>query len=266
MDPTVTITRIYSLFYWCINVGALAALITTQLERRIGFWAAFSLPTVTFLGTPVDSHLGAESVLQSTSQRQHYPGRHQSVAHSRIYSWRRYRGLHPKNAVDIWDLAKPSFALRSSWFTWDDDFVDDVQQTLRACQVAAFLPIYWSANLQLGTNLVSMASTLRDGRNPQRFIAEPQPVLPHLSYPSIRHGNISKFKEAWLRCTTGPIPRITLGFFIAATAMVYAAVLQSRIYGSNACGEYVSDCRTKSSISVWAQAPCYVRVALFFIL
>jgi len=45
VDPNVTITRIYNLFYWCINLGSLSALATTELEHRVGFWAAFTLPT-----------------------------------------------------------------------------------------------------------------------------------------------------------------------------------------------------------------------------
>lgn len=52
VDPDMTISRIYNLFYWCINIGSLSAGITTILERRVGFWAAFSLPTCIFLATP----------------------------------------------------------------------------------------------------------------------------------------------------------------------------------------------------------------------
>lgn len=52
VDPDMTISRIYNLFYWCINIGSLSSGITTILERRIGFWAAFSLPTAVFLATP----------------------------------------------------------------------------------------------------------------------------------------------------------------------------------------------------------------------
>lgn len=59
VDPNVTITRIYNLFYWCINVGSLSAIATTQLERRTGFWAAFLLPTCVFIATPLVLIAGA---------------------------------------------------------------------------------------------------------------------------------------------------------------------------------------------------------------
>lgn len=164
--------------------------------------------------------------------------------------------------IDVWENAKPSFARRNDWFTWDDEFVNDVRQTLRACQVAAFLPIYWSANMQLGTNLVSMASTLRTDGIPNDLLQNLNPfsliclipVFDMVIYPGLRKRGFGALLD--------PIPRITLGFFLAASAMVYAAILQSHIYGSNPCGEYVSDCTTKSTITVWAQAPCYVRSIL----
>lgn len=53
VDPNVTITRIYNIFYWCINVGSLSAIATTESERHVGFWLAYLLPTVVFLGTPI---------------------------------------------------------------------------------------------------------------------------------------------------------------------------------------------------------------------
>lgn len=58
VDPNLTIARIYTLFYWCINFGSLSAIITTQLERSSGFTAAFLLPLCLFLATPVIFILG----------------------------------------------------------------------------------------------------------------------------------------------------------------------------------------------------------------
>ena len=46
VDLNVTITRIYNLFYWCINVSSLPSLTTTKLEHKVGFWAMFMLPTL----------------------------------------------------------------------------------------------------------------------------------------------------------------------------------------------------------------------------
>ncbi|KLO12163.1 PTR2-domain-containing protein [Schizopora paradoxa] len=261
VDPTITITRIYSLFYWCINVGALAALVTTQLERRIGFWAAFSLPTVVFLGTPLILILGRNLYYKVPPSGSIILDAVRVVRIVIINSWRKFRGFHI-DVGDVWDLAKPSFAPRSAWFTWDDDFVVDVRQTLRACQVAAFLPIYWSANFQLGTNLVSMASTMRTDGVPNDLLQNINPLSLICLIPVFDMWIYPTLRKRGLGALLAPIPRITLGFFIAASAMVYAAILQSHIYGSNDCGEYVSSCSTTSTITVWAQAPCYALVAI----
>lgn len=43
IDHEVTVRRIYSIFYWCTNVGALSGPATTSMEKHIGFWSAFLL-------------------------------------------------------------------------------------------------------------------------------------------------------------------------------------------------------------------------------
>jgi len=43
LDPAITIQRIYMIFYFCINVGALSLLATPYMERDIGFWSAYLL-------------------------------------------------------------------------------------------------------------------------------------------------------------------------------------------------------------------------------
>lgn len=43
LDPSVTIQRIYMIFYLCINVGSLSLLATPYMEKYIGFWSAYLL-------------------------------------------------------------------------------------------------------------------------------------------------------------------------------------------------------------------------------
>jgi POT family proton-dependent oligopeptide transporter len=40
----LTIEYIYSIYYWSINLGSLAGIATTFVEKRVGFWAAYLLP------------------------------------------------------------------------------------------------------------------------------------------------------------------------------------------------------------------------------
>jgi POT family proton-dependent oligopeptide transporter len=45
IDRNLTLQSIYGLWYWCVNIGSLSGIATTIMERKIGFWAAYLLPT-----------------------------------------------------------------------------------------------------------------------------------------------------------------------------------------------------------------------------
>jgi dipeptide/tripeptide permease len=72
------------------------------------------------------------------------------------------------------------------------------------------------------------------------------PIMDRLIYPFIR---------TKLQFTFGPITRISLGFMFAASAMLYAGILQTKIYAAE-----------PSKIHVAWQAPAYVLVAVSEIL
>jgi dipeptide/tripeptide permease len=72
------------------------------------------------------------------------------------------------------------------------------------------------------------------------------PVMDRLIYPFIR---------TKLHLTFGPITRISLGFTMAASAMLYAGILQTRIYAAE-----------PEKIHVAWQAPAYIFVAISEIL
>ena len=64
VDREATVEYIFNIYYWyptcppltlyklmvyrCVNVGALAGIATTFMEKDIGFWAAFLMPTAFF--------------------------------------------------------------------------------------------------------------------------------------------------------------------------------------------------------------------------
>lgn len=43
VDPEITVRRVYSIFYWCNNVGALSGLASTSMEKFLDFWTSFLL-------------------------------------------------------------------------------------------------------------------------------------------------------------------------------------------------------------------------------
>jgi proton-dependent oligopeptide transporter, POT family len=83
------------------------------------------------------------------------------------------------------------------------------------------------------------------------------PVLDGLVYPFLR--------KLGVRFT--PIKKITAGYFVAASAMVWACVIQAYIYMRSPCGHYASaDGCPHVDISVWAQSGSYVLIAISEIL
>jgi dipeptide/tripeptide permease len=92
------------------------------------------------------------------------------------------------------------------------------------------------------------------------------PLMDRLIYPFIR----SKLHLAFT-----PMTRITLGFFIAAAAMLYAGGLQSYIYSAPPCYSSPSNCDAgkisagkykPNEIHVAWQMPAYILIALSEIL
>ena len=119
IDPTITIERIYSFFYVCINVGSLSSALTTVLESRVGFWLAYLVPVCIF-GTGF-------TVL--VSERKSYIDRppHGSVVlHAFRILW---IGLRSGFKLDA---AKSSFQRTSHRFTvpWSDGFVEEIKISL----------------------------------------------------------------------------------------------------------------------------------------
>ena len=47
-DPNLTYQRIYMIFYWCINIGALSLIATVFMEKYKGFWTLNLLGLVAF--------------------------------------------------------------------------------------------------------------------------------------------------------------------------------------------------------------------------
>lgn len=133
IDPIITIERIYTFFYLCINIGSLSSAVTTELESTIGFWAAFLFPVLAFLAGFVILWSNRKSYIDR-------PPSGSVIFHAfkvvRIAIWRGF---------DL-DAAKSGhgrgYTLRFNT-PWSDEFVDEMRTALAACKVFLFFPIYW---------------------------------------------------------------------------------------------------------------------------
>ncbi|KAF7360967.1 putative peptide transporter ptr2 [Mycena sanguinolenta] len=294
VDPALTVSRIYMYFYLMINLGSLLGqtLMTysekaSQLEY-VGFWLAYTLATVSFLLCPIILVIGWKHYVRSPPSGSVFATFVRLLRFACRGRWsvnplRTWRNL---TAPDFWDAAKPSRispAVRPLWMTFDDQWVDEVRRGLRACAVFAWFPIYWLTANQLSNNLTSQAATLTTNGMPNDFLSNLDPLVLVLCiplcdfflYPALQRWRI-RFTSL-KRITTGFLVGKTLLFFLlsvltdiyaGATAMIWAAILQHRIYQTSPCGHAAATCTDSagnhrvSPLNVWIQAPVYILIAL----
>ena len=112
------------MFYWCINVGGLSSIATTELELHVGFWSAYLLPLCMFI-------VGLVVLIAGKNFYVVRPPKGSVVVNAFRASW---IGLINKNM----DYAKPSFQQERHGnynYPWDDRFVDELRRALVACRI-----------------------------------------------------------------------------------------------------------------------------------
>lgn len=115
--------------------------------QYVGFWLAYTLPTVVFLLCPIVLLVGRNryaqslptgSVLGTALRLFRYAARGK-------WSWNPVRTYKNLTQTGFWDNAKPSkqpVEKRPAWMTFDDVWVDEVKRGLKACAVFCFFPIW----------------------------------------------------------------------------------------------------------------------------
>ncbi|KAI0133895.1 Di/tri peptide transporter 2 [Xylariales sp. AK1849] len=263
VDPQVTISNIYMVFYNLLCIGCLSGIPTTYIELRIGFWATFLLTFCVFWISVAGLALGRKKYVRNKPR----PVLGKAM---------KALGIAVKGGFNM-DAAKPSFQAqlhearqsRSSehiaW-DWDDHFVDELKRGLYACRVFLPLPIAWLCYLQAMNNLVSQAGTMETHGLPNDILYNFQllieivliHVLRTVIYPLLRKWHIQ----------VGPIRRITTGFAAGVLATAWAAVVQHVVYSEGPCYEYPLACAASeygtipNQVHVMLQFPCYVLFAL----
>jgi POT family proton-dependent oligopeptide transporter len=258
-------------FYLFINIGALVGQIgMTYAEKYVGFWLAYTLPTIVFLLSPIVLVIGRNRYVRSPPSG--------SVLGAALRYWRfAARGKWSLNPIatyrrlnedGFWENAKPSKqgANKPAWMTFDDQWADEVKRGLKACAVFLWFPIYWLTYNQLNNNLTSQAATMATHGLPNDVLSNLDPfaliilipICDFFVYPGLRRMGIN----------FSPLKKIAFGFWTGAAAMVWAAVVQHYIYKTNPCGNMVSTCEDAngkpitSPLNVWIQTGSYILVAL----
>ncbi|KAK2606024.1 hypothetical protein QQS21_003542 [Conoideocrella luteorostrata] len=258
VDPAVTNTRIFLYFYLCINIGSLTGQIgMVYVEKYVGFWLAFLIPTGLFLLAP--------AVLWSQKKKYKLKPPTGSVLSKfiRMALFVRKRSGF-KNFS--WEVAKPSnvpIGQRPKWMTYDDAWVDEVRRGLMACKVFLFLPIFFLSYNQMTANLTTQAGTLERHGVPNDILQNLNPISIVIMIPIVDHVVYPGLRKLGIAFT--PIKRMTFGFLIAALSMVASAVMQYYIYQKSPCGWYANSkacAKTPAPINVWAQSLPYIFIGI----
>jgi proton-dependent oligopeptide transporter, POT family len=280
IDPDQTAAKIYNWFYLFINVGALFGQISMSYAALyVGYYLAFLLPTLLFLLCPLILALNKKNYKLTPPQ-----GSVLGPAVSfLVFSIRPYWSWNPLSTINnlrrtttFWDDAKPSripSGKRPRWMTpkIDDAWVSELRQGFEACSVLFWLPLYWLTYNKMNNDLTSQADTMQHKGVPPEIVSNLDPlaliilipICDLVIYPFLRKRRIP----------LTPIRKTTLGFWVGASAMLYAALLQHYIYTHNDCGYHPSeglpgtdqDC-PPASISIIYQAPIYIMIAISEIL
>ncbi|KAJ4474369.1 PTR2-domain-containing protein [Lentinula aciculospora] len=265
VDPVYTVSRVYMYFYLFTNIGALVGQISmTYAEKFIGFWLAYTLPTVVFFLCPIVLFFGRNryqrsppegSVLGTALRLFAYAARGR-------WSWNPVRLWKNFNTDDFWEGAKPSHvANKPEWMTFDDKWVDEVRRGLKACAVFIWYPLWWLSYDQLTNNLISQAATMDVHGLPNDVLSNLDPLALIIFIPICDIFFFPFLKRLGLNFTA--LKKITAGFFTGALAMVWAAVVQHYIYKTDPCGNSADSlsCDSVSPLNVWIQTGSYVLIA-----
>lgn len=271
VDPTITQSRIYHYFYLFINIGALVGQVgMVYAEKYVGFWLSFALPTFMFLTTPAVMWWGRKRYQQKPPTGSVVAKAFKTFwyALSSRFAWNPVAFWKRTHDGTLWETAKPSNIApehRPAWMTFDDAWVDEVRRGFAACAVFCWYPLYWLAYGQLTNNFTNQAGTMTLNGVPNDVVNNLDPfalilfipLCDQFLYPGLR-------KMGWQFTA---IKKITAGFWLAAAAMIWAAVVQYYIYKTSPCGSQANNCFNDDGtvnpapINVWAQTGCYVLIA-----
>lgn len=291
IDPAITYQRIYMIFYWCINVGALSLMATPFMEKYEGFWTAFLMCFCMF-------NVGIFILIIRRKTYVVRPPQGQIITDA-------------LKAIGMMIMARNVNAPKPSWreahgktkvVPWNDHFIEELKRALRACKVFVFCklpsppetrgeshratwtwgnpshrdttdnapqdPIFWVCYGQFSTNFVYQASQMQGHGMPNDFMQNFDPIsiliftplLESVVYPILRRMGIE------LR----PIARITIGFWFAALCLAYAAIVQHLIYSSGPCYDRPGACpegmdgasKLPNNVHIAVQVPAYIFIGI----
>eukprot|EP01065_Artemidia_motanka_P047773 TRINITY_DN7564_c0_g1_i1.p1 TRINITY_DN7564_c0_g1~~TRINITY_DN7564_c0_g1_i1.p1 ORF type:complete len:589 (+),score=190.16 TRINITY_DN7564_c0_g1_i1:56-1768(+) len=253
---------VFRWFYWSINLGAFLGILVSPVlhnqlgEKKIidgdedgtGYWASFGMPFVIFIISLAIFVFGKFRGLYVD-----HPPRGSLLADA-VHAARAALAARSRARAD------GTYAPRAHWLDWGREdpvwanTTVELKKALRACVVFIFFPVYWLCYNQMFSNFVSQAEMLD---RPSWLAAEALNVLGSLTLILIIPLFDRVIFPALKNCgyDPNPIQRISIGFLLAGSAILYCGVLEQFIHdhGEFVDGSYQSD----DKLPIWWQIPPY---------
>lgn len=138
---------------------------------------------------------------------------------------------------------------------WDEQFIEELKQTIMAYKTFIPLSLYWVCYSHLSNNLLSRAAPLnRPNGLPNNIMNNFNSIALVIFILMTDRALFPLLHKYKLNVLTQR--RITVGFFLGSLSMVYASVLQSYIYSDPA---WLST--GQSTMSVFLKIPAYLLIA-----
>ncbi|KAF4120957.1 proton-dependent oligopeptide transporter, POT family, partial [Geosmithia morbida] len=249
IDPAITYQRIYMIFYFCINVGCLSLMATPFMEKYVGFWTAYLMCFCMF-------NVGVGILVWRRKTYVDRPPQGSVITDA-------FKALGLMIVSRNMDAAKPSWRAangKTKAVGWNDHFVDELKRALH--------PIFWVCYGQFSTNFITQAGQMEGHGMPNDFMQNFDPVsiliftplLDRFLYPLLRRWGVE------LR----PIARITIGFWLAALCLAYAAIVQHIIYSAGPCYDKPGACPAgmdgqtalPNHVHIAIQVPAYIFIGV----
>ncbi|THG95169.1 hypothetical protein EW026_g6433 [Hermanssonia centrifuga] len=271
-DPAVTVQTIYLWFYAAINFGSCGAISAAFIARDHGYWQSYLVPTCIFAVIPFILLAGKKTYVKTPPRGSILleTTRVCKLALRPAFSWNPVQFVRNVRTPGFWEPAKTSYYPQGeapASITWDDEFVGEVDRTMKACQVFLFFPFYWLCYSQIDGNLGTVAAAMELNGTPNDLIQNLNPIsiiimipiFDYIIYPALRRWGIN----------FSPIKRIYAGFIVAGLAMLYAAVLQHFLFLKSPCHDnQPSACLDENNsprpakLNVWIVCGPYILVGL----
>lgn len=260
-----------------INIAALFVLATTQMEKSIGFWAAYLLP-LCCLGASIIPFVLWNHRLSTFAKLLELPILTRSLAKippegnvlphtGKVLLLAARSGFHLS-------AANPSIQKQrhNRSVPWTSDFVQEIRRGFQACRVVICFTIFYLCFNQTLNNIISQANQMELDGISNDTVQSLNAIFYIFLNPLIQQGLFGFLSRH--RISFGPIARMTAAFIFMAGGMAYAAGVQEIIYSRGPCFSHPKACEAgivgrdgttieyrPNEISVWIQIPFHILLA-----